>query len=147
MKKDIIKIVLSAILAFIALVFFPQFTTLQFLVLILSYIIIGYDIIFKAVRNIIHGDIFNENFLMTLASIGAFIIGEHMEGVAVMLFYQVGELFQKSAVNKSRKSISNLMEICPDEANVLRDGKYITVSSEEIFLNILSQVCGQDLLI
>lgn len=132
MKKDILKIILSVITTIVGLLFFSNLKTIQLILLIISYIIIAYDIVFKAVRNIIHGDIFNENFLMTIASIGAFLIGEHSEGIAVMVFYQIGELFQMRAVDKSRKSISSLMEICPDKGTVLREGEYLTIDAEEI---------------
>ncbi|MEG1983692.1 MAG: heavy metal translocating P-type ATPase [Oscillospiraceae bacterium] len=97
-----------------------------------SYLIIGYDILIKAVRNIFRGRVFDENFLMSLATIGAWCIGEYPEGVAVMLFYQVGELFQSYAVGKSRRSIAELMDIRPDTANVERGGTAVTVSPEEV---------------
>ena len=84
---------------------------------------IGWDIIWKAVTNILHGQVFDENFLMTVATVGAMCLGDYKEGVAVMLFYQVGELFQSYAVSKSRRSIAGLMDIRPDYANVVRDGK------------------------
>lgn len=98
----------------------------------LAYLIVGTPIVLKAVRNIFHGRVFDENFLMTIATLGAFALGEYSEGVAVMLFYQVGELFQSYAVNKSRKSIAELMDIRPDYANVERDGKLQKVSPEEV---------------
>ena len=93
------------------------------IIYIIAYIIVGLEIIKKAIRNITRGKIFDENFLMTIATIGAFAIGEFPEAVAVMLFYQVGELFQNYAVDKSRKSISNLMNIRPDFANVEKNGE------------------------
>ena len=92
----------------------------------------GFEIVRKAIRNIIRGKVFDENFLMTVATIGAFGIGEFPEAVAVMLFYQVGELFQSYAVDKSRKSISNLMDIRPDFANVERDGKIEKVDPDDV---------------
>ena len=92
-------------------------------IFIVSYIIVGFEILRKAIRNIFKGKVFDENFLMSIATIGAFAIGEFPEAVAVMLFYQVGELFQSYAVDKSRKSIANLMDIRPDYANVYRNGK------------------------
>lgn len=88
----------------------------------------GLPIVRKAFRNIGHGQVFDENFLMTAATAGAFALGEYSEGVAVMLFYQIGELFQSYAVNKSRKSIAALMDIRPDYANIERDGKVVRVS-------------------
>ena len=96
--------------------------------------IIGGEVILNAIKNIIRGEIFDENFLMSIATIGAFFIGEYPEAVAVMLFYQIGEVFQGYAVNKSRKSISSLMNIRADYANVLRDGKEIKVSPEEVLI-------------
>lgn len=99
-----------------------------------AYFIIGGDVVKKAVKNIGQGQIFDENFLMMIATVGAFIVGDYPEAVAVMLFYQVGECFQSYAVNKSRKSIADLMDIRPDYANVLRDGESITVSPEEVAL-------------
>lgn len=104
----------------------------EFAVFLASYAIIGWDIIWKALCNIRQGQIFDENFLMMIATVGAFILGEHSEGVAVMLFYQVGEWFQSYAVAKSRKSITSLMDIRPDYANVQRDGKLVQVDPDEV---------------
>lgn len=100
--------------------------------LIAAYIILGADVVLRAVKNILKGRVFDENFLMSLSSIGAFFIGEHPEGVAVMLFYQVGEFFQDLAVQHSRKSISELMDIRPDSATVRRNGKLLEVSPETV---------------
>ncbi len=97
---------------------------------LLAYVLAGGDVVYKAVRNILHGQVFDENFLMSLATIGAFFVGEYPEGVAVMLFYQVGELFQSYAVGKSRKSITSLMQIRPDSANLLKDGIVTEVDPE-----------------
>ena len=97
---------------------------------LLAYVLAGGDVVYKAVRNILHGQVFDENFLMSLATIGAFFVGEYPEGVAVMLFYQVGELFQSYAVGKSRKSITSLMQIRPDSANLLKDGTVTEVDPE-----------------
>ena len=105
---------------------------IEFAVFLASYAIIGWDIIWKAICNIRQGQVFDENFLMMVATIGAFLLGEHSEGVAVMLFYQVGEWFQSYAVAKSRKSIASLMDIRPDYANVERDGKLVQVEPEEV---------------
>ena len=99
---------------------------------IAAYLVLGYDVVLSAVRNIIKGHVFDENFLMSLSSMGAFFIGEYPEAVAVMLFYQVGEFFQDLAVHRSRKSISALMDIRPDTANVKRDGQILTVSPETV---------------
>ena len=100
--------------------------------LVASYVIVGYDVILKAVKNIMRGKVFDENFLMTIATFGAFGLKDFDEAAAVMLFYQIGELFQSYAVNQSRKSISDLMDIRPDYANVKRDGKIETVDPEEV---------------
>lgn len=102
------------------------------IVFLSCYAVIGWDIVWKAIINILHGQVFDENFLMTIATIGALILGEYSEGVAVMLFYQVGEWFQSYAVSKSRKSISSLMDIRPDYANVERDGKLVQVDPDEV---------------
>ncbi|MGN0506267.1 MAG: heavy metal translocating P-type ATPase [Lachnospiraceae bacterium] len=99
-------------------------------VFLLAYVLAGGDVVLRAVRNILHGQVFDENFLMSLATIGAFFVGDYPEGVAVMLFYQVGELFQSYAVGKSRKSITSLMQIRPDSANLLKDGVVTEVDPE-----------------
>ena len=99
---------------------------------LIPYLIIGWDILWKAVRNIGHGQIFDENFLMSIATIGAFVLGESTEAVGVMLVYQVGELFQSVAVGKSRRSIAQLMDIRPDTANAERDGEIVEVDPEEV---------------
>ena len=99
---------------------------------LVPYIIVGWDVLRKAALNIAHGQVFDENFLMALATLGALALGEYSEAVGVMLFYQVGELFQTHAVGQSRKSIAALMDIRPDEANLLRDGEPVTVDPEEV---------------
>ncbi len=99
---------------------------------LIPYLIIGWDILWKAIRNIGHGQIFDENFLMCVATVGALVLGEYSEAVGVMLFYQVGELFQSYAVGKSRRSIAQLMDIRPDVANVERDGQILEVDPEEV---------------
>ncbi len=101
-------------------------------VLILAYLLLGVDVLFKAARNIVKGRIFDENFLMSISTIGAFVIGEYPEAVAVMLFYQVGEFFQEAAVKRSRKSIADLMDLRPDSATVIRDGQAGTVSPDTV---------------
>lgn len=103
-----------------------------FAVYVIPYLVIGYDIIFKAARNIRHGQVFDENFLMMLATFGAFGVREFSEAVAVMLFYQVGELFQGYAVGKSRQSIAAMMDICPEYANVEEDGRLIQVDPDDV---------------
>lgn len=134
-KKTLRRIVGSTVLfagvwAVTALVSLPPWG--EFLLYLLPYALIGWDILWKAVRNILNGQVFDENFLMALATVGAFGCGEYREGVAVMLFYQVGELFQSVAVSRSRASIAQLMDIRPDSANVERDGEVVTVDPEEV---------------
>ena len=104
----------------------------QFAVFLVPYLVIGWDIVYKAFRGIANGQVFDENFLMTLATFGAFGVGEYSEAVAVMLFYQVGELFQSYAVNRSRQSITELMDICPEYANIERDGTLEQVDPDEV---------------
>ncbi len=132
-KRDLIRILVSAVL-FAAAITLPQHGYLRLLAFFITYAVIGYDVLWSAARNIFHGQIFDENFLMALATVGAFAIREYPEAVAVMLFYQVGELFQGIAVGKSRKSIASLMDIRPDSATVIRDGVEIEVSPEEILV-------------
>ena len=105
---------------------------LVFLIYLIPYLVIGYDIVFKAVRNISHGQVFDENFLMMVATFGAFGVKEYSEAVAVMLFYQVGELFQNYAVGKSRQSISDMMNICPEYANIEEDGVLTQVDPDDV---------------
>ena len=132
MKKRGIKIVIAFVLFLISLIIkFPN-EWLNKGIYIISYLIVGLDIVLKAIRNIFRGKVFDENFLMTIATIGAFAIGEFPEAVAVMLFYQIGELFQSYAVDKSRKSITGLMDIRPDYANVKRNGEISKVNPEEV---------------
>lgn len=112
-----------------------RFSVLGFIhlgIFVAAYFIIGWDILWKAIRNIAHGQVFDENFLMTIASIGAMVIGEYDEGVAVMILYQVGELFQSVAVGKSRRSIAEMVDINPEYANVERDGEVSEVSPEDV---------------
>ncbi len=132
MKKDGIKIIVALVLFLIAM-FVPFGNELINKGLyVLSYIVVGLEIVFKAFKNMIKGEVFDENFLMSIATIGAFAIGEFPEAVAVMLFYQVGELFQDYAVDKSRKSIVSLMDIRPDYANVKRNGELKKVNPKEV---------------
>ncbi len=108
---------------------------LSTILFVAAYIVLGYDIVLRAVKNLFKGHVFDENFLMAVASIGAFIVGEHPEAVAVMLFYQVGESLQDMAVDKSRKSITELMDIRPDYANIEKDGKIERISPENVSIN------------
>ena len=132
MKKRGIKIIISAILFVLALVIPFSNEWINNGLFIISYLVVGFEILRKAVRNIFRGKVFDENFLMAVATIGAFAIGEFPEAVAVMLFYQVGELFQSYAVDKSRKSIASLMDIRPDYANIEKDGKIEKVDPDEV---------------
>ena len=132
MKKDLIKIIISFILFVIALVVPFQNIWVNKIIYVISYLIVGLEIILKAIRNIIRGKVFDEHFLMSIATIGAFIIGEFPEAVAVMLFYQIGELFQSYAVDKSRKSIVALMDIRPDYANIKKDGDIVKVDPDDV---------------
>ncbi len=131
-RGDLIKIIIAVILFSIALAVKFNNEITNKVIYIISYIIVGFEIIKKAITNIFKGKIFDENFLMSVATIGAFAIGEFPEAVAVMLFYQVGELFQDYAVDKSRKSIVKLMDIRPDFANVLRNNEVNKVNPEEV---------------
>ena len=132
MKKKRNKIIIAFILFLVAFIIPFENESVNKGIFIISYIIAGWDIVKKAIRNIFRGKVFDENFLMTVATIGAFGIGEFSEAVAVMLFYQVGELFQSYAVDKSRKSIANLMDIRPDFANVERNGAIQKVKPQEV---------------
>ena len=132
--KDNLLLIIGAIVYIIALAYKSNENLLSFILFGISYLIIGGEVILSAIKNIIRGEVFDENFLMSIATIGAFFIGEYPEAVAVMLFYQIGEVFQGYAVNRSRKSISSLMNIRADYANVLRDGKEIKVSPEEVLI-------------
>lgn len=132
MRKKGIKIIVALALYFIALIIkFPN-EWINNTIYVVAYLTVGLEIVRKAFRNIIRGKVFDENFLMTVATIGAFGIGEFPEAVAVMLFYQVGELFQSYAVDKSRKSIASLMDIRPDFANIERDGKIERIDPDEV---------------
>ena len=132
MKKQRLKIIVSFIILILAHTIKLDYQIINRILYIIAYLIIGYDIILKALRNIFKGKIFDENFLMTIATIGAFGIGEFPEAVAVMLFYQVGELFQSYAVDKSRKSVASLMDIRPDYANVYREEEIEKVDPDEV---------------
>ena len=129
----LVRILISAVLfAAAMLIPFPeQWRVFPFLAV---YAIIGWDVLWRALRNIAHGQVFDETFLMALATVGAFCTGEYPEGAAVMLFYQIGELFQGYAVGRSRRSIAQLMDIRPDSANVERSGELFTVDPEEVAL-------------
>ena len=134
-KKRTIRLAVGAVVYAIgmALTVFAKLPTLAELAfLIVAYVILGWDVVWQAVKNITRGQVFDEHFLMSVSTIGAFAIGEYPEAVAVMLFYQVGEFFQSLAVKRSRKSISDLMDICPDSATVKRNGVLQVVSPESV---------------
>ena len=132
MKKSLIKIIISLIIFLIAIIVPFKSNIINKGLYIIAYLIVGLEIVLKAIKNIFKGKVFDEHFLMSLATIGAFIIGEFPEAVAVMLFYQIGELFQDYAVDKSKKSITDLMDIRPDVAFVKRNGKIEKISPEEV---------------
>lgn len=132
MSKQLIKIIISLLLVVISLLLKFDTELYSNILYVIAYIIVGYDIVLKAVRNIFKGKVFDENFLMTVATIGAFCIGEFPEAVAVMLFYQIGELFQSYAVDRSRKSVASLMDIRPDYANVYREDEIERVDPDEV---------------
>ncbi len=120
------------LLFFIGALLYKQYEVITLCLFIISYLLFGADVLYKAVRNITKGDLFDENFLMSIATIGAFLIGEYPEGVAVMLFYQIGEFFQDYAVESSRKSIKKLMNIKPESANIVKGENVINIKPEEI---------------
>ena len=128
MKEKLYRIICSSILLIIAVILKNVNNIVSIILFGVSYLVIGYDILLKAIKNIKRGRIFDENFLMAFATIGAICINELAEAVTVMLFYQIGELFQDYAVNKSRKSIIELMDIRPDYANVIREDKHIKIN-------------------
>ena len=132
MKKRARKIIIALVLFAIALLIPFSYEWINNVIFIASYLIVGLEIVLKAIRNITRGKVFDENFLMAIATIGAFAVGEFPEAATVMILYQIGELFQSYAVDKSRKSISSLMDIRPDYANVKRENEVLKVSPEEV---------------
>lgn len=134
-KKVLGRIIISAVLLGVCLAVSHIFNLpwwAELAIFIAPYLVIGYDILIKSAKGIIKGQVFDENFLMAIATVGAFVLGEYLEAAAVMLFYQIGELFQSVAVGKSRRNISALMDIRPDYANIERDGEIIQVDPDEI---------------
>lgn len=131
-QKKMLWRILIAFTLFVISLLLPAEGPLRLAVFLIPYAVVGWDVLWKAVRNIAHGQVFDENFLMCTATVGALIIGEYPEAVAVMLFYQVGELFQNVAVSRSRQSISALMDIRPDYANMEKDGQLLRVDPEEV---------------
>ena len=130
-KKMIARFIIGGVVFALALIFKLPFAV-KLSLFIVSYLVLGLDVVLHAVKNIIKGKVFDEHFLMSLSTIGAFIIGEYPEAVAVMLFYQIGEFFQELSVERSRKSISDLMNIRPDSANVVRHGSLVEVYPENV---------------
>ena len=139
-QKKMLYRIITAFVLFVVLMVLEHTGVLEqlpsqwlfFLIYLIPYLVIGYDIVYKAVRNISHGQVFDENFLMMVATFGAFGVKEYSEAVAVMLFYQVGELFQNYAVGKSRQSISDMMNICPEYANIEEDGVLTQVDPDDV---------------
>lgn len=134
-KKTLLRLLVGAgVFAFgiVCAIVFSEIKYLSLMVFVLSYIILGYDVVLRALKNIFKGNVFDENFLMSISTLCAFAIGEYPEAVAVMLFYQVGEMFQQSAIKKSRKSIAQLMDINPDYAYVERDNEILKVEPSEV---------------
>ena len=130
-KKVLIRIIAASV-TMILFAFIPVEGWLEFVLFMIPYLIIGYDILLKAFKGIKNKQVFDENFLMAVATVGAIALGDYKEGVAVMLFYQIGELFQSYAVGRSRRNISELMDIRPDYANIERDGKLERVDPDEV---------------
>ncbi len=131
-KKVFIRIIIAALLTIVFCLLPVDNFYVRLVLFLIPYFIIGYDILKKAVMGIVHGEVFDENFLMAVATVGAIVLGEYVEGTAVMLFYQIGELFQSYAVGKSRKNITALMDIRPDYANVEQDGVLVQMDPEEV---------------
>ena len=136
-KKMLVRIIITAVML-VGLKFIPLTGIPQLAAYLIAYLVIGYDILRKAGKGILNGRAFDENFLMAIATLGAFFLavwtksGDYVEGIAVMLFYQIGELFQSYAVGKSRRNISALMDIRPDYANIEQDGKLEQVDPDEV---------------
>ena len=135
-QKKVLYRIIASIVLLVAIIVLTKFLSLnkwvELLLYLVPYLVIGYDILKKAVKGIFKGQVFDENFLMAVATVGAVALGDYKEGVAVMLFYQIGELFQSVAVGKSRKNITSLMDIRPDYANIEVDGKLEKVDPDDV---------------
>ena len=136
-KKSLIRIAVALAVTVVTLICkytveYDQWRWIELALFAVAYLVAGYDVLYKAVKNIVHGKVFDENFLMTVATIGAFAIGEYADAAAVMILYQIGELFQRYAVGKSRKNIASLMDIRPEEATTLRNGEEVVLHPSEI---------------
>ncbi len=132
MKKDLAVIITGSVLLVAALIVPDSLNTVKFILFLSAFLISGLEVLIEALKGIFHGNVFNENTLMVVAAIGAFIIKEYPEAVFVMLFYRVGEMFEDFAVKKSRRSISDVMNICPEYANVLKDGEIVKTDPENV---------------
>ena len=143
-KKNLYRII-SALVFYVALrIINIENPYLDFFLYLIPYLIVGYDVLKGALHGILNKQVFDENFLMAVATVGAIGLGEYPEAVAVMLFYQIGELFQSYAVGKSRKNISNLMDIRPDYANIEKDGELVKVDPDEVEIgDIITVVVGE----
>ena len=130
-KKMLIRIIIAAVLI-VVFSLLPAEGYLRFVLFMIPYLVIGYDILKKAFKGILNKQVFDENFLMAVATVGAILLGDYSEGVAVMLFYQIGELFQSYAVGKSRKNITALMDIRPDYANIEQEGGLEQVDPDDV---------------
>jgi len=130
-KRNVLFLMLSGIAILLAAVFLKDISdNIRLSLFLLSYVLVGGDVVLKALKNISKGKVFDENFLMVIATIGAFLIGEYPEAASVMIFYKIGEAFQDRAIDKSKKSIQALMDIKPEYANILEKGKEVTISPE-----------------
>ena len=138
-KKMLVRVI-AALILLVALHFIPLTGLWQLAAYLVPYLVAGWDVLWKAIRNIAHGQVFDENFLMALATVGALILGDYSEAVGVMVFYQVGELFQGYAVGKSRRSIAQLMDIRPDSARVEREGELTVVDPDEVAVGEIIEV-------
>ena len=130
-NKVLIRVIVASVLLILCAVL-PTTGYVRFATFMVPYLVIGYDILKKAWKGILNKQVFDENFLMMIATFGAFVVGEYLEAVAVMLVYQGGELFQGYAVGKSRQSITEMMVICPEYANIEEDGKLVTVDPDDV---------------
>ena len=146
-QKNVLNRIIIAIVLLIVITVFKTIVPVpgyvEFILYLIPYFVIGHDILRKSIKNISHGQVFDENFLMAVATIGAMCLGEYLEGSAVMVFYQIGELFQSIAVGKSRKNIAALMDIRPDYANIEVDGKYLIFIRKRIALQVWQEVPQQ----
>lgn len=134
MRKRLIRIIAGIVLLLAAVLIDTTKDWINILLFLASYLIVGGDILLRALKNILRGKVFDENFLMSIATIGAMIISEYAEGIAVMVLYQIGELFQSYAVDKSRRSIGDLMDIRPDHANLMKNGDIVKVDPDEVMV-------------